>query len=772
MQKLSASSGAWTGKRPNVELQFQHHNKNTRRTASLLVAVIVMLMTGACSGLVSTPTYSTSLKITTTTLPNVKAGIGYETAIAALGGNQPYAWSLSSGSLPLGLSLNASSGVISGTSIQVGGFPFTVQVKDSSTPPQSITGALFITISPGSALSITTLSLPQGLTAQPYAAILRATGGIPGYTWSITSGHLPPGLMLGAASGLISGTPSVSGTFNLTVKIADFSSPPQTCSQSFTLIVAATPLTDAYGGLLAMPSPNGATGFFRIEKFGSRWMLVTPVGNAFWYLGVAATGNSAVLTNTGKSYTDYISAKYGTGPNGLYVWASQEKKRMLSWGFNSLGFDESPYMRGYGVNGSLPVNPLMPQFEDRGRFEIASMRNSPALISGPVKNIGWMEPLVSIFADVFDPAYETYANALMAQNTQNTTGGVQEEAQSPWIVGYALDDSDDLNGFNSDLAPHLGWMVLATAPTQSTGFVSGMQYAYSDPTVYSKLKLRDFLKVRYNNDVTALNNAWGSAYTTWDTAGGYGLGMGLLDENGRTHPWMGKYSTLAGETEAMQKDLNDFEFLFAQRYFQVAYHAIRSVDPNHLILGPVSVSSSTRPNILLAAKPYVDAFIAASEPLTNLATCNVQAPASTIYDLTGKPVIAASYFFEANQDSSVSVFPSQQCHWGLSASKTQAERGQNYATFLGEVVGLKAADGTYPMLGFHWWSLYDSWDQKQNFGLTTFRDNAYDGAEALIAPGIDAWGFPTGGEVQNYGDFLSFARNANSTAMKDVVTNH
>jgi putative Ig domain-containing protein len=621
-----------------------------------------------------------------------------------------------------------------------------------------------------SQLAIATPALAQALTGQPYAATLHSSGGTPSYTWSITSGQLLTGLSLGAASGQISGTPTVSGQVNLTLQVTDSASPRQTASRSFNLIVAATPLTDTYGGLLSVPSPKGATGFFRIEKFGTRWMLVTPAGNAFWYLGVAATGNSNVPDATGKTYTDYISAKYGGGTNALYVWASQEKKRMLSWGFNALGYDESAYMRAYGVNGNQPVNPLLPHFDGRARFGFSSINNSPAILPSPVKNIGWMEPLVSIFPDVFDPAFQTYANALMVQNTQSTTGGVPAEVQSPWVIGYALDDSDNLNGFNSFLAPHLGWMVLATAPTQTTGFVYTTKYTYTDPTVYSKISLQTFLKNRYAGSITALNNAWGSSYTSWDSAGGYGVGTGLLDENGRSHSWMGQYSTLSGETAAMQNDLNDFEVLISQRYFQVAHDAIRAVDLNHLILGPVTVSSSTRSNILLGAKPYVDAFIAGAEPFTSSTSCAVQTPASTIYDLTGKPVLAASYFIEANPDSSQSGFPAGACRWGFTMSSTQSGRGQVYQTFVGNLVNLKATDGTYPILGFHWWSLFDN--QQQNFGLTSVKDNAYDGGEAVIAPGIDAWGFPTGGEILNYGDFISFARDANSTAMKTVITIH
>ena len=73
---------------------------------------------------VSTPT------ITTMTLPDATAGIGYSQALAATGGYTPYTWTLAAGTLPAGLGL-AASGTISGTPSAPGSSTFTVQVDDS-----------------------------------------------------------------------------------------------------------------------------------------------------------------------------------------------------------------------------------------------------------------------------------------------------------------------------------------------------------------------------------------------------------------------------------------------------------------------------------------------------------------------------------------------------------------------------------------------------------------------------------------------------------------
>ena len=69
-------------------------------------------------------------------------------------------------------------------------------------------------------LRITTTSLPSGVQNTPYTATVTAYGGVQPYTWSISSGTLPPGLAL-APNGTISGTPTTPGNFNFVVQVKD-----------------------------------------------------------------------------------------------------------------------------------------------------------------------------------------------------------------------------------------------------------------------------------------------------------------------------------------------------------------------------------------------------------------------------------------------------------------------------------------------------------------------------------------------------------------------
>ncbi|HEV2133117.1 MAG TPA: choice-of-anchor tandem repeat GloVer-containing protein [Terracidiphilus sp.] len=141
---------------------------------------------------VSTPT---TLVIKTSSLPAGTVGVAYSQSLAASGGVSPYAWSISSGRLPAGLSLGATNGVISGTPTAAATFNFTIDVKDSESTPQSVTAGLTITINPSSqpaptvALSASPSSgISYGQSVTLTASETPSYGIAQGYSWSVYDG--------------------------------------------------------------------------------------------------------------------------------------------------------------------------------------------------------------------------------------------------------------------------------------------------------------------------------------------------------------------------------------------------------------------------------------------------------------------------------------------------------------------------------------------------------------------------------------------------------
>jgi hypothetical protein len=92
-----------------------------------------------------TPT--AALAITTTSLPSGRVNRPYTATVQATGGALPYTWTITSGFLPSGLTLGASTGTISGTPTRAVTYSFTVSVSDSSTAKLTASKALSITIS-------------------------------------------------------------------------------------------------------------------------------------------------------------------------------------------------------------------------------------------------------------------------------------------------------------------------------------------------------------------------------------------------------------------------------------------------------------------------------------------------------------------------------------------------------------------------------------------------------------------------------------------------
>ncbi len=194
-------------------------------------------------------TPSATLTILSSTLPDGVVSNTYSGPVNVFGGFGPLTVSISSGSLPPGLSIDPATGAISGAPTVAGDFTFTVQVTDSFTPPAAATQTYNLHVA--SPLLITPPGGADGVVNVPYALSLTATGGTGNQTWTLASGSLPMGLSLSTA-GIISGTPThINLTGNtLTVQVRDSGSPAQSATATITIrIASALAITTSPGSL-------------------------------------------------------------------------------------------------------------------------------------------------------------------------------------------------------------------------------------------------------------------------------------------------------------------------------------------------------------------------------------------------------------------------------------------------------------------------------------------------------------------------------------------
>jgi hypothetical protein len=236
---INAATGAVFGT-PSIVGTFNftvtvQDSSSPQQTASKVLTISVLAATS-------------TLAITTTSLnpPTATVGVGYgaQQAVTATGGQTPYSWSANG--LPSGMSINSTTGAVFGTPTVAGTFNFTVTVQDSSSPQQTASKVLSITVvGATSTLTITTTSLnpPTATVGVGYGAqqAVTAIGGQTPYSWSASG--LPNGMAINATTGAVFGTPTVAGTFNFTVTVHDSGSSQQTASKVLSITVTGATST-------------------------------------------------------------------------------------------------------------------------------------------------------------------------------------------------------------------------------------------------------------------------------------------------------------------------------------------------------------------------------------------------------------------------------------------------------------------------------------------------------------------------------------------------
>jgi hypothetical protein len=148
--------------------------------------------------------------------PPGTVGSPYAVRISAEGvGTQT--WSIASGTLPQGLTLEPTAGVLAGIPAITGTFPLKLAVTDS----RGVTSTVDLKIVVYPRLALATARLVGARIGRSYRATVRTSGGVRPVTFRVRSGRLPIGLRLNASTGVLSGTPRKPGVYRATIEARD-----------------------------------------------------------------------------------------------------------------------------------------------------------------------------------------------------------------------------------------------------------------------------------------------------------------------------------------------------------------------------------------------------------------------------------------------------------------------------------------------------------------------------------------------------------------------
>ncbi|SEP08580.1 hypothetical protein SAMN02800692_3562, partial [Luteibacter sp. UNC138MFCol5.1] len=425
---------------------------------------------------------------------------------------------------------------------------------------------------------------------------------------------------------------------------------------------AATPAAnlDRYGGRTDLPAMQ-ATGWFRTQKQGDRWWLVTPEGHAFFSLGVNAvnltdgrtyvqgrefmftappkagaphTGSADSRSDQGSQrdigmnhglwwdiYAANVARSLGDDANA--AWRRRTVDRLKRWRFNTLGNWSDPAFAG----------------DHRIAYTV------PILIVGSYNTVATGFDYWGRMPDPFDPKFAAATDAAVAKATK----GVRDD---PWLLGYFADNELAWAG----QGPQGRWALAAGSLAQG-------------PESPAKQAFLAYLK-KTHGDAAAFAKAWGVAVTSWDQVAASGF---KAPDPNEAHP------AIAADDIAFLK-------LYAGKYFETVATSLKKADPHHLFLG--GRLAVRTPEVEEASARYAD--VTSINTYTDVPEHGFDIAAFRRYD---KPAMITEFHFGSSDRGPFGN--------GVAAVASEEERGKAYARFV------DAAMASGILVGTHWFQYVD-----------------------------------------------------------------
>src|SRR5437660_4999 len=411
------------------------------------------------------------LQVASSQLPGGTAGSAYSATLSASGGTSPYSWSVSSGTLPTGLSLS-SAGTLSGTPTVAGSFPFTVAVKDAASG--SASASLSINVVTAAAPSVSISSPANGATVSGTTTV----SGVASDGLTITSVQLS---VDGGAFANASGTTNWSFSLNtnslsngphtLSAKVNDSTGSATSSVVNFSVNNASTSSDCTLFASPSGSSSNSGTSPSSPTSFSSAAAASGP-GSVVCLLGGTYSLSSSFSPPTSGSPSSWITYKNYDSTPVNFVWSGGSNASAMFY-IGGGSFPSGPaYLefRGLNLNGNTNA---ADGFFCRGSHHLRFISNS-------ISNTGG-SGIASIDCD-----YLTSDHNLINHNGYIPSGTANPQWYS-WTSAISYNSNqwfDNYAGFHNIISNNIisGEVDQSTHHTDGNGIILDLSSGSYDPS--------------------------------------------------------------------------------------------------------------------------------------------------------------------------------------------------------------------------------------------------------------------------------------------------